>query len=604
VSFRGAVLLCLTTCVFNPGCNSSREPTVQRLYVAPFANLSADPALEWFGRAVSGLVTVRATGSNVQTLDTQDPNATHRMEGYFSESGGVLHVRTAIRDLASQKVVRTAGAQGPSSELLRISEVLVREVAGTVRPYTTSNIEAVRNLYLATSAGSADEVLKHADAAIAADPTYGSAHLVRIQTLVALNRRDEAMQAIEAASGPSVKLTDEERLRLNEARASLTGNIAERARSARDLARLRPGDLQLWRNAAELSMLVKDYPGAIDAYRNALKIEPENIVLWNSLGYAQAYAGDLNAAKEALDQYLRIAPGDANALDSLGEVHYSFGRFAEAEKYFLEAFSKNKALLGGAEALRAAMARLWMGDRAIADQHFARYIDVRKSSHDALVPVREALWMFWTGRRTQAIAALEKLTDPPEAAVSARLLLTLWRLQFGEIDNARKTAADAAQNVKTPQQAAPALVARFLTSTPAAVQSEADGARRQLLGYALLLHQNYAEAARLWTDVYNKTSGLTANEERLLLAWAQAGIGNGSEVGTLLRSYPTPPAGAEPGLASILFPRSIFLKALAEQNANRRDEARRLFKLFLDYSADRDFVYREESRAREAISKP
>jgi hypothetical protein len=50
-----------------------------------------------------------------------------------------------------------------------------------------------------------------------------------------------------------------------------------------------------------------------------------------------------------------------------------------------------------------------------------------------------------------------------------------------------------------------------------------------------------------------------------------------------------------------LFPRSIYLKAVAEQHMNNRAEAQRLFRLFLQYSAGGDFVYGEEQRARAAL---
>jgi tetratricopeptide (TPR) repeat protein len=578
VSFSGLLrLFTLTVLLVSSGCRSRSEEQPRLLYVPPLVNLSADPSLDWFGRAVSGLIIARtAGGGRVQFVGAETQKATHELEGYFSERGGVVHVHSALRDLASQKVITTADSQGPVAELFRISETLAQRVAGPVRPYTTSSVDAVRNLYRAVGSSSAEEVLKLLDAAIAADAGYGSAHLARIQTLGALNRRDEATKALEAAAAPSVRFTEEEKLRVQEMRAAISGDVAARARVMRDLARLRSGDVQLWRAAADLFLLLKDYSAAIDCYKNAVKIEPDNIVFWNSLGYAHAYAGNLSSAKSALDEYRRLAPADANALDSLGEVHYHTGRFAEAEKYFLDAFNKNKTLLGGGEALRAAMARLMMGDLATADQHFAKYIEVRKQAGDSLVPVRQALWRFWTGHRTEAMAALAKINDPPAAAAAARFLLTLWQIEFGDLEQARKMAAAA---------------------------SGGGAVRRQLLGYSLLLQRNYPDAVQLWSEVYNNTSGLEAKDERILLAWAHAGRNNLAEVATLVRAYPLPFSAAEPSPQAILFPRMLFLKALAEQHANNREDAKRLFKLFLEYSKDRDLSYGEESRAREALAK-
>ena len=104
-------------------------------------------------------------------------------------------------------------------------------------------------------------------------------------------------------------------------------------------------------------MLIKDYPAAIDAYKSALKIEPDSIVLWNYLGYAHAYAGDLSSARKALEEYRRLAPTDANALDSLGEVHYHLAASPRLRSIFWRRFNKNKALLGAAKPC----ARRWRG---------------------------------------------------------------------------------------------------------------------------------------------------------------------------------------------------------------------------------------------------
>jgi hypothetical protein len=252
------------------------------------------------------------------------------------------------------------------------------------------------------------------------------------------------------------------------------------------------------------------------------------------------------------------------------------------------------------------MARLMTGDRETADKHFATYIEFRKQAGDALAPVRQAQWQFWTGRRQEAITALQKIFEPSDAATAARVLLALWRLGFGEEDAARKLSAEAAQFARTPQSASWAVIAKILVSPPAplgvdTLTSATDSARRRLLGYAFLLHRNYIDAVRLWTAVYDSTSASAANNERVLLAWAEAERGNLPAAAKLMRAYSLPPSSVDPGPESILFPRSIYLKALAEEHMNNGPEATRLFKLFLQYSAGRDFVYREEQRAREAL---
>jgi hypothetical protein len=154
-----------------------------------------------------------------------------------------------------------------------------------------------------------------------------------------------------------------------------------------------------------------------------------------------------------------------------------------------------------------------------------------------------------------------------------------------------------------------AALARFLTVPPGAggamiAGPNAEAVRRQLLGYSLLLNGNFVDAAKIWRERYDSTSAVASNDERVLLAWAEVETGNSEDAAKLMRYFALPPNAADPALQLLLFPRAIFLKALSEQHANNTQESKRLLKLFLDYSADRDFSYGDEKRAREVLSRP
>ena len=187
-----------------------------------------------------------------------------------------------------------------------------------------------------------------------------------------------------------------------------------------------------------------------------------------------------------------------------------------------------------------------MGDRATADQHFSKYIEVRKASGRcpgscSRKPVEvldgPSNCPGHGGFREDDRSAGFGRVRPPSADIVARAIR-----RFENSPGKRRRTRRSTRS--TPQPASVALIARFLTSPPAPLQnlatasSGADAFRRQLLGYSLLLHRNYSEAAQLWTEVYNKTSAVSANEERLLLAWAQAGRNNLAEVANLMRTHP------------------------------------------------------------------
>src|SRR5687767_11936131 len=122
------------------------------------------------------------------------------------------------------------------------------------------------------------------------------------------------------------------------------------------------------------------------------------------MAYAHGFAGNIAGAEASIAEYRRVAPQDANAYDSLGEVYFYYGRFAEAEQNFLKAFEMNNALLGGGEMYRAALSRFLAGDLPKADEYLKRYLDFRQKHGDPSLALREAVWLYTTGRVAEARA--------------------------------------------------------------------------------------------------------------------------------------------------------------------------------------------------------
>ena len=215
-----------------------------------------------------------------------------------------------------------------------------------------------------------------------------------------------------------------------------------------------------------------------------------------------------------------MQPADANALDSLGEIYFYDGRFTDAEKAFLQAFDVNNAFIGGGDLYRAALSRLLAGDRAKADEYFHRYIEFRQKHNDALAPLREAIWLYVTGRREEARQKAASIGSP-----AAKTQVVIWDLSEGK-------------------------------NNP-----EILGNRPELEGWKYLFGRRYPQAVEYWSKVYDASSLVNGNEARVLLAWALAGANRGNEAASLLAKWPLPPGGPEPGLSSIVTAKAIELKA-------------------------------------------
>lgn len=499
----GGGLAALVAASMVVSCGKTPSQIDTRLVFVPFEYLGSGPDSGWAGTAVAAIAAAQVSSLLAPHVrDAQLNRARQVVQGFVTERAGNLHVIALVRDESAQKTIRRLEARG--STVLAAAAALAGQIAAQPKPYTSSNPEAVKQLYLG-----------HPDAALALDPKFGTAHLARIETLRRSGNTEEVAKAVAAAQ--SANWTDLERARLQAVTAE-----TPQARTAGLLAMARAAghDFSYWTAAADAALLSKDTKAAIEAIQRALLLDPGSVSLWNTLAYVQAFTGNLEGAKTSLAEYRKLQPKEANAHDSLGEIHFYEGKFAEAEQHFLDAFGQNPAFLGGGDMYRAALCRFLAGDTAKADALFRRYAGWRGKQNDAQMPLREAIWLYTTGRSAEARRKAESLGTP-----AAKTQLAIWDLYEGK-------------------------------GNPAIL-----GNRPELQGWKLLFEGRYPEAAEYWKRAYEASTVLTASEPRSLLAWALHGSGREAEAMALLQKWPLPPAGPEPGFSSLALNKTITLKA-------------------------------------------
>jgi Flp pilus assembly protein TadD len=217
-----------------------------------------------------------------------------------------------------------------------------------------------------------------------------------------------------------------DRAQLEYLSASLRQDPPAEQKALTALARLMPHDSALLHRLAAQAMSARHFSDSAKYYEAVLQEDPEDIESWNQLGYAQALGGDVDAAQKSLERYGRDPSRTANSFDSRGEASFLNGKFADAEKYFLEAHAKGSALLGGGDLLKAAYARWLQGDLPGADKLFLQYATFRTQMKDPLIAWRQAVWEYSTGREPAAIATLSNVSNGPVANV-ARAQLAVWK---------------------------------------------------------------------------------------------------------------------------------------------------------------------------------
>jgi TolA-binding protein len=362
------------------------------------------------------------------------------------------------------------------------------------------------------------------------------------------------------------------------------------------LAALTPSDAQLARALGQLEFAAWRLEPALNWYRRAIRLEPAAADLWNMQAYAQVQRSEFDAARRSLAEYSRLAPDDPNAPDSLGEVNFMAGDFAEAEKGFLAAHRMNATWRGGGALLKAAHARAMTGDVAGADGLLARYLELRTTLQDPLVPYRRAQWEFLTGRRRQAMERLEsfRAASAGDVAAHAAAQLAVWKRQTGDRAGARRLALEAAKLASAPAAERLAGVLLFVTQPPAAasewaVRAEraftqsADAPRKQYaLAYALLLEGHFREASVLLKHMLRQTSPTLSGDLSALAAWALLETGQAAEARPLAALYPIPEAQGEPAFGSLTMPRVLLVRSRLAEPA----EAARLLAIYEKLKGD------------------
>jgi len=79
---------------------------------------------------------------------------------------------------------------------------------------------------------------------------------------------------------------------------------------------------------------------AVDAYQQALRLNPDDATSWNSLGEAYSQLGQLTTAAEANQQAVRLNPENAIVWYNLGVAYAEMGRRDQV----MEVYRKLKGL--------------------------------------------------------------------------------------------------------------------------------------------------------------------------------------------------------------------------------------------------------------------
>ena len=385
--------------------------------------------------------------------DARLANVPQVLHTYFTREHGALRVHFEMEDSAS---LRIEPASLTTGTLLGAVDDLAHRLDAQARGFSTSNPQAAE----AWGQGQFEH-------AVELDPDFGSAWVSWVRMLSQSGKPDEALQIADRALARKTLRTDWNRGELRILIATIRKDVPGRADALSALATSAPADTEALSAAAEAQGLARNFQAAEDLYRKLVAADPSNAAAMNALGYAQGYLGDVEGARKTLEEYGKQPNSAVNSHDSLGEIYFMNGRFAEAEKEFDRAIALDPNFLRGAPIVKAAYAHWLAGDLPGADAIFQRYVAAVGKSNVPLAVWRQATWLYATGRRDQA----ESLLGKAPADDRIRLQLAIWK-------NADRPLSDLDK-----------LRAAYLQTSPAV-----DGIERILYAAALVAAGNDADA--------------------------------------------------------------------------------------------------------------
>jgi tetratricopeptide (TPR) repeat protein len=143
---------------------------------------------------------------------------------------------------------------------------------------------------------------------------------------------------------------------------------------------------QDWVDIGNIAFL-NDSLKALNAYQNAIRLDPSSLVAWNRLGHILKRLGRLEEAKQAYEHLLELAENDesfqAIAYGNLGIIYQIRGELDKAEEFHRKSLEIDKAL-GRQEGMANAYGNLGIiygirGELDKAEEFYRKSLEIEKA---------------------------------------------------------------------------------------------------------------------------------------------------------------------------------------------------------------------------------
>lgn len=286
--------------------------------------------------------------------------------------------------------------------------------------------------------------------AVAEDPQFAYACLYL--SLLHPNIRARLNFLIRAEELAS-SVSEGERLLILAAKAFTNRQPLEQRRLREQLVEFYPDDARAHNELGNALYWQKDWPGAIEQYLIAVKIDPLFSQAYNGLGYCYRFVGDLITAENYFLKYLQLLPNDPNPYDSYADLLSEMGRHEEAITFYRKAIEIRPDFISADLSISWNHCALGEYSKAI-DQLSMLYKATSDDSRRRKVLVGLAVTYADEGYLEQASSALKSAceidkTTGDQPALSEDLgRLGLILLEAGRPDDASRTFSASLQAIQ------------------------------------------------------------------------------------------------------------------------------------------------------------
>src|SRR5579875_3297284 len=196
-------------------------------------------------------------------------------------------------------------------------------------------------------------------------------------------------------------------------KAEEAGRHAEAVTAYKEALRLKPDDEAAWFDLGAAYGLLGQYDKAVSASQEAIRLKPDDAAAWLSLGVAYHDLGRYDKAVSAEQEAIRLKPDDADAWRGLGAAYGLLGQYDKAVSAEQEAIRLKPDEERAWFSLGAAYGLLGQYDKAVSAYQEA----LRLKPDDEAAWFELGLAYHALGQQSEVLKVYEKLKtlDPKQA---------------------------------------------------------------------------------------------------------------------------------------------------------------------------------------------